>query len=61
MKKINQWFEANRLSLKIKKTKFALIHKNFSKDEISVKLPSLIIGNNNVERKYSIKFWGVIL
>ena len=61
LEKIIQWFKANKLSISIKKTKFTLFHKNYCKDEIPLKRPALMIGNNNIERKSSIKFLGVIL
>ena len=61
MEKISQLFKEYKLSINIKKTKFALFHKNFSKNEIPVKLPALIIRNNSIERKSSIKFLEVIL
>ena len=54
--KLIQWFKANKLSINIKETKFTLFHKNYFKDEIPLKLPALIIGNNNIERKSSIHF-----
>ena len=61
MEKISQWLKANNLSIKIKKTKFTLFHKNSSKDDMPVKLPASMIGSNNIERTSSIKFWGVML
>ena len=61
MEKISQWFKANKLSIKIKKDKFTLFHKNSSKDDIPVKLPALMVGSNNIERTSSIKFLGVML
>ena len=61
--KISQWFKANKLSISKKKTKFTLFHNNYLKDEIPLKLPTLMImiGNNNVKRKYSTELLGVIL
>ena len=41
--KIGEWFKANRLSLNIKKTKYTFSHKNSVKDNISLKLPELIV------------------
>ena len=61
MEKISQWFKANKLSINIKETKFTLFHKNSFKDEIPLKLPVLMIGNNNIQRKSSIKLLGVML
>ena len=45
IKKIEQWFKANKLSLNIKKTKCPLFNKNSSKDDIPLKLPYLKIEN----------------
>ena len=61
MEKKSQWFKAKKLSINIKKTKFTLFYKNSSKDDIQVKLPSLMVGSNNIERTCSIKFLGVML
>ena len=61
MEKISQWFKANTLSINIRKTKFTLFHKNFSKHGIPVKLPALIVGSTNIERTSSVKFLGVML
>ena len=61
MEKIIQWFKANKLSSNIKKTKFTLFHKNSSKDHKPVKLPALMVGLTNIERKSSIKILGVKL
>ena len=61
LEKVSQWFKANKLSINIKKTKLTLFHKNYFKDEIPLKLPALMIGNNNIERKSPIKFLGVML
>ena len=54
LEKISHWFKANKLSINIK---FTLFHK----DEILLKLLALMIGNNNIERKSSMKFLGVML
>ena len=54
-------FKADKLSINVKKTKFTLFYKNYFKDEIPLKPPALMIGNNNIERKTSIKFLGVML
>ena len=61
MEKISQWFKANKLSINIKETKFTLFQKNSFKDEIPLKLPVLMIGNNNIQRKSSMKLLGVLL
>ena len=61
LKKIGDWFKANKLSLNNKKTKYTLFHKNSSKDDLPLKLPPLKIADNNIERKTTIKFIGVML
>ena len=61
LEKLAQWFKANKLSININKTKFTLFHKNYCEDEILLKPPTLMISNNNTERKPSIKFLGVML
>ena len=35
--------------MNIKKTKVTLFHKNYSKDDIPVKLPAFMVGNNNIK------------
>ena len=61
LEKIIQWFEANKLSVNIKKTTFTLFHKNSFKDEIPLKISALMIGNNNIDRKSSIKLLRAML
>ena len=61
LEKIIQWFEANKLSVNIKKTTFTLFHKNSLKDEIPLKISALMIGNNNIDRKSSIKLLRAML
>ena len=60
LEKISQLFKSNKLSINIKKTKFTLFQKSYFKNEI-LKFPALMIGNNNIERKSSIKYLGVML
>ena len=61
LENINQWFKANRSSLNIEKTNYALFYKNSMKDKIPLKMPPLKIGNKIIERASSIKFLWVIL
>ena len=61
LEKISQWFKANKLSINIKKTRFTLFHKNCFKDDIPVKRSALMVGSNNIERTFSINFFGVML
>ena len=43
------------------KTKYPFFHKKLVKDNIPRKLPDLHISNKSIERKFSIKFLGVML
>ena len=53
---INDWFTAYNLSLNVqKKPKYSFFHKPSKKDDISLRLPKLIIMN------YQEKFLGVLL
>ena len=61
LEKTSQWFKDNKLSINIKKPNFTLFHENSFKEEMPLKLPALMIRNNNIERKSSIKFFGVML
>ena len=56
LKKIRDWFKANKLSLNKNKTKYTLFHKKSSKDDLPLKLQALKIADNNIERKTAIKF-----
>ena len=56
LENINQWFKANRSSLNIEKTNYALFYKNSMKDKIPLKMSPLKIGNKIIERASSIKF-----
>ena len=59
--KINEWFSANKLSLKVGKTKFSLFHKSGKKYSIPSHLPMLKINNRDIERVNTMKFLGVLL
>ena len=64
LENINEWFKANKLSLNVKKTKFILFYKKAltkSGNVTPLNIPSLQIGNKNIERVSSIKFLGVML
>ena len=61
LQKVNECFEANKLSLNIGKTKYFLFHKPSRKDDLPHLLPRLPIKMHKVERVKSIKFLGVLL
>ena len=61
LKKIGIWIKANGLFLNNTKTKYALFHEKFSKDDLPLKLPALKIADNKIERKTVIKFLGAML
>ena len=61
LQKINECFEANKLSLNIGKAKYFLFHKPSRKDDLPLLLPRLLIKKHKVERVKSIKFLGVLL
>ena len=61
LKKIGEWFKANKLSLNNRKTKYTLFHKKSSKGDLPLKLLALKIADNNIKIKTAIKFLGVML
>ena len=56
---VSRWFNANKLLLNVKKTKFSFFHKSSKKDNIPLWLPNLNINGFTIERQSSIKFLGV--
>ena len=61
LKKIYEWFNANKLSLNADKTKYSLFHKPSKTDDLPLLLPKVLINDKEVERVGSIKFLGVLL
>ena len=61
LQKINEWFEANKLSLNVGKTKYSLFRKPSRKDDLPLLLTRLLIKKHKVEKVKSIKFLGVLL
>ena len=55
----SNWFNANKLSLNVKKNKFSFFHKSSKKDNIPLQLPNLNINGFTTERESSTKFLGV--
>ena len=56
---VSDWFDANKLSLNLKKTKYSFFHKLSKNNNIPLWLPNLVINGLTVEREFSIKFLGV--
>ena len=61
LSQINYCFFANKLYLKVGKTKYMLFHKLTDQENIPLELPSLQMNGNRIERENSLKFLGVIL
>ena len=53
---VNDWFNANKLSLNVKKTKYSFSHKSSKKDNNPLRLPNLNTNGLTVEDDSSIKF-----
>ena len=58
---IQEWFNANKLSLNIKKPKYSLFHSSRKSDNMPLRLPKLEINGINIEREKVTKFLGVLL
>ena len=61
LQKINEWFEANKLSLSVGKTKYSLFDKPSRKDDLLLLLPRLLMKKYKVERVKSNNFLGVLI
>ena len=61
LSQINNWFFAINLFLNVQKTKYMFFHKLTDEENIPLKLPSLQLHGNIIERENSLKFLGVIL
>ena len=59
LSQINDWFLANKLSLNLQK-KYMLFHKLTNQENIPLKLSSLQLNGNIIERENPLKFLGVI-
>ena len=58
---IQQWFNANKLSLNTTKTKYSFFHSQAFQDRIPLQLPKLDIHGVIIKREKVMKFLGVIL
>ena len=55
----SDWFNVNKLSLNVKKTKYSFFYKSSKKDNIPLRLQNLNINGFTVEHESSITFLGV--
>ena len=58
LESLSEWFRSNKLSLNVSKTNFVIFNHN--KIDIPENL-TMKIGNENIERKNSVKFLGMII
>lgn len=61
LKRIHEWFIANKLSLNVTKTKYLLFHKKRMSENLPLKLPKLSINNEVIKREESLQFLGVTI
>ena len=61
LRKVANWFKANKLSLNISKTKYSLFRSTRKRKDIPNILPPLHIDNVPVKREFVTKFLGVYL
>ena len=61
LRKVANWYKANKLSLNISKTKYSLFHSTRKRKDIPNILPPLHIDNVPVKREFVTKFLGVYL
>ena len=55
LERINQWFNSNKLSLNVSKTKYSFLHKPSKRDDIPLLLLKLNINNSEIERSECFK------
>ena len=61
LKRINQWFISNKLSLNVRKTKYSFFRKPSKRKDIPLLLAKLNVNNSEIERSECLKFLGVLL
>ena len=59
LRKVANWFKANKIFLNISKTKYSLFHSTRKRKDIPNILPPLHIDNVSVKRDFTTKFLGV--
>ena len=55
LKLVTEWFLGNKLSLNVKKTKYALFHKVTMYDSLPLQLPAMTLNNIEIKRENSVK------
>ena len=61
LKSVQTWFNANKLSLNISKTKYSFYHSKGYSNLIPLQLPALKINNMTIKRETTMKFLGILL
>ena len=61
LRKISEWFRANKLSLNEDKTRFTLFHRPQDRDNLPLRLPALNINDYEIKRSSSIIFLGILV
>ena len=61
LKNLETWFNGNKLSLNLTKTKYAFFHPQSYSDDIPLRLPTLKINNSIIKRESTVRFLGVLL
>ena len=61
LKSVSTWFKANKLSLNIDKTKWAIFHPISKKRFMPTKFPELFIDGITLKRETVTKFLGVFI
>ena len=61
LRKISEWFRANKLSLNEDKTRFTLFHRPQDIDNLPLLLPALKINDYEIKLSSSIKFLGILV
>ena len=61
LRKISEWFRANKLSLNEDKNRFGLFHRPQDRDNLPLQLPALKIYDYEIKQSSSIKFLGILV
>ena len=61
LQQVSEWFKSNKLSLNVKKTKYALFHSSHLKRKIPDEIPKLFIEKNEILQEEVTKFLGVLI